>query len=140
MICRGCPAKKMAPSGVHPQQQRRWPGRQSRPAPLPNAGNDNSKGAAYNERADRRSPEDIKCLEQFEPEIRKLAADKGVAGDLCWEAWVSKGETRDFRFFNLYSVAQPSLYLVTGYEEGFLRRVSRDEFREWLAGTHGSTD
>ena len=86
------------------------------------------------------TPEDGQRLEHFEPEVRKALAAKGVTGDVCWDAWVVKGETRDFRYFNLRSVTQPELYLAKGYGEGFLRRVSREEFLDWLAGTHPSTD
>src|SRR5881394_4315607 len=38
------------------------------------------------------APEDIRCLEQFEPEIRKAVAAKGLAEDVCWRAYVSKGQ------------------------------------------------
>ena len=81
------------------------------------------------------TPEDVECLKHFEPEVRKVVAEKGVAGDVCWEAQVVKGDTRDFRFFNLHSIARPELYLATGYGQGFLRRVSREEFLDWLSHT-----
>lgn len=50
-------------------------------------------------------------------------------------AQVVRGDTRDFRCFNLYSVTRSDLYLATGYGLGFLRKVSREEFFDWLAHT-----
>ena len=81
------------------------------------------------------TPEDVERLKNFEPEVRKVVEEKGVAGDVCWAGDVFKGDTRDFRYFNLCSMTRPELYLATGYGEGFLRRVSREEFLDWLAHT-----
>jgi len=85
-------------------------------------------------------PEDIRCLEQFEPEIRKAVAAKGLADDVCWRAYVSKGQVRDYRFFQLYVMTQPETYLGGDYGEAFLRKVSREEFLDWMTRAPNSTD
>ena len=86
------------------------------------------------------TPEDIRCLERFEPEIQRAVVAKGLAGDVCWEAYASKGEVRDYRFFKLYVTTEPETFLGGDYGEAFLRRVSREEFFDWVADAHSSMD
>ena len=84
--------------------------------------------------------EDIQCLEKFEPEIRRTVAAKGLAGDVCWTAYVAKGQATEYRFFQLYVMTEPPTSLGGDYGEAFLRKASREEFFDWLAGATKSTD
>ena len=80
------------------------------------------------------TPEDIQLVQRFEPEILRALETKRLVGGACWEPYVMKAGSQEFRFFQLYSTTQPEVRLGGGYGREFLEKVSSDEFYGWMAG------
>jgi hypothetical protein len=87
------------------------------------------------------TPEDIQCLERFEPEIQKLVTTvKGLATDVCWQRYSVKPQVREYYFFKLFVMSEPQESLGGDYGREFLERVSREEFFYWLTAPRGLAD